>query len=360
MIKVRNLRLDLDGKTLFDNVNFDVNKGEMLAILGESGSGKSSLLRCLGRFNLPTSGEIYIDGENIFDDSVNIDKIREKMGFVYQNFNLFSHLNVLDNIILAPIVVQGLPKEQAIKEAKIFLDRVGMLGQENKMPGELSGGQKQRVAIARALAMRPKVLLFDEPTSALDPAMSEEVESVITDLAEGGITGVIVTHELSLAKNIATKVAFMAEGGIYEEASKEDFFTRPQKMLTRRFLYRSRMFEKEVLKDALDIYTLVRELKTFLAKYETNKKQRRLIRIICDELLYPILKGNAPSTNAYVRLICSETSLDHTIIFSFKELIGDPLKPPYLDDLNISILEHYSRYIFSNKRDNIWEVVIQM
>ena len=360
MIKVRNLRLDLDGKTLFDNVNFDVNKGEMLAILGESGSGKSSLLRCIGRFKLPTSGEIYIDGENIFDDDINIDKVREKMGFVYQNFNLFSHLNVLNNIILAPVTVKGIPKEQAIREAKIFLERVGMLGQEEKMPDELSGGQKQRVAIARALAMRPNVLLFDEPTSSLDPAMSEEVESVITDLADEGITGVIVTHELSLAKNIATKVIYMAEGGIYEAASKKDFFDHPQKKLTRRFLYRSRMFEKEISKDALDIYTLVRELKTFLAKYETNKKQRRLIRIICDELLYPILKGNAPSTNAYVRLICSETSLDHTIIFSFKELTGDPLKPPYLDDLNISILEHYARYLFSQQRDDIWEVVIQM
>ncbi len=360
MIKVKDLKFSLDGVTLFDNVSFHVNKGEMLAILGESGSGKSSLLRCLGRFNIPDSGQIVINGSDILSENTNIDKVREKMGFVYQNFNLFSHLNVLDNIILAPVTVLNMSKEQAIEEAEEILEKGGMKGQENKMPSELSGGQKQRVAIARALAMKPEVLLFDEPTSSLDPAMSEEVEAVISDLAKDGITGVVVTHELSLAKNIATRVIFLAEGGIYEEASAKDFFNKPQKMLTRRFLYRSRMFEKEVLKDALDIYTLVRELKTFLAKYETNKQQRRLIRIICDELLYPILKGNAPSSNAYVRLICSETDMKHTLIYSFKNLIGDPLKPPYLDELNISILEHYASYIFSHKRDEIWEVVIKM
>ena len=291
MISIKNLTKGYDHGTVIENINLDIEDGDCVVIIGGSGCGKSTLIRCINKLNVPDSGEIWIDGENILDPKADVDAMRRNMGMVYQHFNLFSHLNVLENLILAPMVVNEVPREQAVAEAKRLLKRVGLEGKEDNMPSSLSGGQKQRVAIARTLAMHPKVILFDEPTSALDPTMVDEVESVIKDLATEGMTCVIVTHEMRFARNVASKVVFLAEKGIYEQGTAHEVFDNPSKILTQRFLYRSRMFEKELKANELDLLSLNTELKKFLTKYDTNQHQTRLLASICDELLHPVFNN---------------------------------------------------------------------
>ena len=217
-------------------VDYHISKGEKIVVIGPSGSGKSTFLRCLNRLEEPTSGEIYFDGKLITDKKCNIDKLRMKMGMVFQHFNLFPHLSILENITLAPIKLLKMPKEKAIARAKELLERVGLPDKANAYPAQLSGGQKQRIAIARALAMNPDVMLFDEPTSALDPEMVGEVLDLMKSLADDGMTMVIVTHEMGFAREVATRVVFMDEGKILEENSPDVFFSNPQNPRLKDFL----------------------------------------------------------------------------------------------------------------------------
>ena len=235
MISVKNLCKSYDGLQILKDVNIDFPDGSTTVIIGGSGCGKSTLLRCLNLLEKPDCGTIEIDGEDIVT-AKNVDKLRQKLGMVYQSFNLFSHLSVLENIILAPMKVKKISKVEAISKAYELLKMVGMENRATHMPDQLSGGQKQRVAIARALAMEPEVMLFDEPTSALDPTMVDEVETVIKRLVDSGMTSIIVTHEMRFARNIASNILFLAEGGVYEEGSPDQIFDNPQKNLTRRFI----------------------------------------------------------------------------------------------------------------------------
>ncbi|MBO7677247.1 MAG: amino acid ABC transporter ATP-binding protein [Erysipelotrichaceae bacterium] len=361
MISIKNVTKGYENGPIIEHINLDIEDGGCVVIIGGSGCGKSTLLRCINKLNVPEEGEIWIDGENILDPKADVDRIRRNMGMVYQHFNLFSHLNVLENIILAPTILNKTPREEAIAEAKQLLKRVGLAGKENNTPSSLSGGQKQRVAIARTLAMHPKVILFDEPTSALDPTMVDEVETVIKDLVNEGMTCVIVTHEMRFAKNVATKVIFLAEKGIYEQGTASEVFDHPKKPLTQRFLYRSRMYEASLLKDQLDLLSLNSELKKFVSKYETNPKQTKLFCYVCDELLYPIFHSEyAPAESADLKLICSENSEHHVLKISFPGLMNDPLCDAYIDELNYKLLEHYSEIILSKRSGANWEVSIQM
>ncbi len=361
MISVRNITKDFGTGPILENVSLDIDKGESVVIIGSSGCGKSTLLRCINRLIVPEKGEIYIDGANILDKKADVDAIRRKMGMVYQHFNLFSHLSVLENIILAPMKVAGMSREEAVAEAAELLKKVGMSGRENTMPSALSGGQKQRVAIARTLAMHPEVILFDEPTSALDPSMVDEVESVIRDLVNNGMTSVIVTHEMRFARKIATKVIFLAEKGIYEQGTPEEVFDHPRRPLTQRFLFRSRMLEEELCSENLDLYALSSRMRDFLRRYETTAKQYRLIPTICDELLYPLFHAaENPAQRVQLRLLCSELGSSHTLILSVQGVGSDPLAAPYLDDLNLRLLENCASYVFSRKNENSWEICIQM
>ncbi|HOE75932.1 MAG TPA: amino acid ABC transporter ATP-binding protein [Rectinema sp.] len=217
-------------------ISITVRKGEVVLIIGPSGSGKSTLLRCINRLERLDSGEILIDGESVTDPDSDIRHIREKVGMVFQSFNLFPHLTVLDNITLAPINVLKKSKEEAADIARALLEKVGLLDKEKAWPEQLSGGQQQRVAIARALAMNPKVMLFDEPTSALDPEMIKEVLDVMTDLAHEGMTMLVVSHEMGFARAAANRIIFMDAGQIVEEAPPDTFFTSPREERTRRFL----------------------------------------------------------------------------------------------------------------------------
>ncbi len=236
MIKINNLHKYFGNLHVLKGINLQINKGEIIAIVGPSGSGKSTVLRCMNLLEEPTEGEIIFDGKNIIGSKVNIDKVRENIGMVFQNFNLFPHMTVLENITLAPIKIKKINKDDADKKAEILLDRVGLLDKKNTYPNQLSGGQKQRIAIARALAMEPNMMLFDEPTSALDPEMVKEVLDVIKELAKEGMTMAIVTHEMAFAKEVADRVIFVDNGKIVEDDTPEKVFNNPTNERTKEFL----------------------------------------------------------------------------------------------------------------------------
>lgn len=236
MIEVKNLEKSFGKNHVLRGINETINEGEVVCIIGPSGSGKSTFLRCLNLLEQPTSGEVILDGEKINALDRDIDKIREKLGMVFQNFNLFPHMSVLDNITMAPIKVKGQDRIEAEAEARRLLDVVGLLDKAEAYPSSLSGGQKQRVAIARALAMKPEIMLFDEPTSALDPEMVGEVLAVMKQLAEDGMTMVIVTHEMGFAREVADRVLFIDGGVILEQGTPEEIFGNPQNERTQTFL----------------------------------------------------------------------------------------------------------------------------
>ena len=236
MIRVNNLHKSFEKNEVLKGINEHIEKGEVVVVIGPSGSGKSTFLRCLNLLEVPTSGEIIFEGKNITDKKVDINKIREKMGMVFQQFNLFPHKTVLDNLTIAPIKVKGVSKADAEKKAKELLDRVGLLNKADAYPSSLSGGQKQRIAIARALAMDPDVMLFDEPTSALDPEMVGEVLNVMKELAKEGMTLIVVTHEMGFAREVGDRILFMDKGNIMEEGTPEEIFSNPKNPRTIDFL----------------------------------------------------------------------------------------------------------------------------
>ena len=236
MIKTVDLTKKFGDNEVLTKLNVDVEQGEVISIIGPSGSGKSTFLRCLNGLETITDGHVYIDDFDIAGNELNIDKLRERIGMVFQSFNLFPHLKVIDNITLAPVTLRKMKRDEAKREARELLDKVGLLDKQDVYPSSLSGGQKQRVAIARALAMNPEVMLFDEPTSALDPEMVGEVLQVMKDLAKDGMTMVVVTHEMGFAKEVCKRVIFMAEGKIVEEGAPDDIFTNPKHERTRNFL----------------------------------------------------------------------------------------------------------------------------
>lgn len=236
MIEVKNLNKTFGDHVVLNGVTETIKKGEKVVIIGPSGSGKSTFLRCLNLMEMPTSGEIWFEGENITDKKTNINHIRQKMGMVFQQFNLFPHLTVKENIMLAPVKLKLMSQEEASKKADQLLERVGLPDKADAYPKKLSGGQKQRIAIARTLAMNPDVILFDEPTSALDPEMVGEVLELMKELADDGMTMVVVTHEMGFAREVATRVLFMDAGNIKEQNPPKEFFENPQNERLKAFL----------------------------------------------------------------------------------------------------------------------------
>lgn len=236
MIDVKNLEKSFDGHHVLKGINEHISKGEKVAVIGPSGSGKSTFLRCLNLLEEPTSGTITFEGVDITDPKNDINKLRARMGMVFQQFNLFPHLSVKENIKLAPVKLKLMTKQEADKKAMELLERVGLPDKANAYPKQLSGGQQQRIAIARALAMNPDVMLFDEPTSALDPEMVGEVLEIMKELADDGMTMVVVTHEMGFARSVATRILFMDQGVIAEQNTPEKFFTEPKNPRLKEFL----------------------------------------------------------------------------------------------------------------------------
>lgn len=236
VIEVKNLKKQFGELSVLNGITEHISQGEKIAVIGPSGSGKSTFLRCLNLLEIPTEGEIWFDGVNMTDVNVDIDRMRQKMGMVFQHFNLFPHLTVLENIILAPVHLKLQTRKEAEENARRLLERIGLLDKADTYPAMLSGGQKQRIAIVRALAMNPEVMLFDEPTSALDPEMVGEVLDLIRELADEGMTMVIVTHEMGFAREVATRVMFVDEGQIKEQNTPEELFSNPKNPRLKEFL----------------------------------------------------------------------------------------------------------------------------
>jgi arginine/lysine/histidine transport system ATP-binding protein len=285
MIKVEHLAKKFGSLEVLTDVNTEIHQGEVISIIGPSGSGKSTLLRCLNLLDTPTAGKIYIDEIDIQAKDTDVHKIRQKMGMVFQSFNLFSHLNVLENLTIGPIKLLKKNPEEAKSKALELLHMVGLADKADYFEDELSGGQKQRVAIARCLAMEPEIILFDEPTSALDPTMVSEVLAVIRRLARDGMTMAIVTHEMDFARDVSNRIFYMDEGIIYEDGSPEQIFDNPSKIKTKEFIHRIRSFIFQINSAEYDLYAMNAEIENFCEKHVLSKEIIRKILLIVEELI---------------------------------------------------------------------------
>ena len=306
MITIKNLSKSFGDLTVLENVNVEVKKGEVISIIGPSGCGKSTFMRCINLLEKPSSGEIIIDGQNILAKESDVHKLRQKMGMVFQSFNLFSHLFVIENIMLGPTNLLKMDKQQAYNEAMKYLDMVGLAEKAFAYPDELSGGQKQRVAIARTLAMKPEIVLFDEPTSALDPTMVSEVLAVIRKLASEGLTMMIVTHEMKFARDVSSRVFYMDENNIYEEGLPAEIFENPKKAKTKAFIQKIRSLNHIITSKKFDLYALNGEIEDFAKKQMLPQKQIDNIELLVEELIINIILPKQ-SEDVYVEL-CIEYS----------------------------------------------------
>ena len=292
MIRIEHLKKKYPNVTPLKDVSAEIHDGDVISVIGPSGTGKSTLLRCINRLEKPTAGRIWVGDVEVTARGCDLNKVRQKMGMVFQSFNLFGHKTVIENIMLAPMDLLGKSKQEAYDEGMRLLRMVGLAQKALNYPDELSGGQKQRIAIARTLAMDPDVILLDEPTSALDPTMVGEVQAVIRNLAESGKTMMIVTHEMNFAKAISNRVFYMDEGCIYEDGTPEQIFGQPKKENTRRFVRRLKVLELNIESRDYDFLGMAGEIEAWCDKNQIKSKLTKLIRLVFEEsthLLLPLL-----------------------------------------------------------------------
>ena len=285
MIKIEHLKKQYPNVTPLKDVSVEIRDGDVISVIGPSGTGKSTLLRCINLLEKPTSGRIWVDDLEITDPKCDINKVRRKMGMVFQSFNLFGHKTVIENIMLAPMDLLGKSKQEAYDTGMRLLRTVGLAEKALNYPDELSGGQKQRIAIARTLAMDPDVFLLDEPTSALDPTMVGEVQAVIRDLAKTGKTMMIVTHEMNFARAISNRVFYMDEGGVYEDGSPEQIFDHPRRENTRRFVRRLKVLELNIESRDYDFLGMAGEIETWCSKNQIAPKLTGRIQLVFEEVM---------------------------------------------------------------------------
>lgn len=320
IISVSHLTKSFGELEVLRDINFEVQRGEVISLIGPSGTGKSTLLRALNMLEPPTSGDIRVNGELITAKGYPLHKMRQKIGMVFQSFNLFDHMTVLENITDAPIQLLHLPEEKAKEEAMGLLKKVGLAQKADAYPSELSGGQKQRVAIARALAMHPDVILFDEPTSALDPTMVGEVLSVIRQLAKSGLTMLIVTHEMRFARDVSTRIFFMNEGIIYEDGTPEQIYVHPMHSATKAFVNRIQKLVFEIDSDDFDYLQIHTGLNRFCIKY--NLSQGEHAYEIIKEVLFTHMRDIRPLT---LRMTHAELTGATALDFMMENLVHSPL-----------------------------------
>ena len=289
MIKIEHLKKVYPNAVPLNDVSVEIHDGDVISIIGPSGTGKSTLMRCINLLEKPTEGHIWVNGVDVTDPKCDLGKVRQKMGMVFQSFNLFGHLTVIENIMLAPMDLLGKSKQEAYDEGMRLLRTVGLAEKALNYPDELSGGQKQRIAIARTLAMDPDIILFDEPTSALDPTMVGEVQAVIRDLSKTGKTLMIVTHEMNFARAISNRVFFMDEGGIYEDGSPEQIFDHPQKENTRRFIRKLKVLELNIASRDYDFLGMAGEIDQYCNKNQISYKTASRIHLAFEELVQQML-----------------------------------------------------------------------
>ena len=339
MIKVDHLSKKFGDLVVLKDITVEIKKGEVISIIGPSGTGKSTFLRCLNLLDTPSGGSIYIDGVNIMGPKADVPKMRQKMNMVFQSFNLFAHLSVLENLSIGQIRLLGRNKKEADNKSRELLKLVGLGEKTNSYPDELSGGQKQRVAIARCLAMNPEIILFDEPTSALDPTMVSEVLSVIRRLAKDGMTMAIVTHEMAFARDVSNRVFYMDEGLVYEEGSPEQIFENPLKEKTRAFINRVRSFSYRISSADYDLYAMNAEIEMFCEKQILPKKSRHDVLLLVEELLQ-IYKPLLNSTLVDITIAYSEKKESLEVIFESTGEAVNPLDKNLLpDELGLKIVD---------------------
>lgn len=291
ILEIKGLKKSFGSLSVLNNVNLSVEEGEVISIIGASGCGKSVFLRCINLLEKPDAGNVFIDGEEITAKDADIDAIRRKMGMVFQKFHLFSHLNVMDNLCLAPTHLLKTERKQAEKEAEALLETVGLLQKAKAFPKTLSGGQAQRIAICRALMMKPKLLLLDEPTSALDPTMAGEVLGVIRMLAKQKLTMLIVTHEMKFAEEASNRALFFADSGIYEEGTPAEIFNNPKREKTVAFIRQHKFFGYEIKnRNDFDLLNLMGGIIAFAEKYNIDDKRKFNLQQIAEELIYEFFK----------------------------------------------------------------------
>ena len=344
MISVQHLRKEFPDATPLKDVNATINKGEVISIIGPSGTGKSTFLRCLNRLEQPTSGKIIVDGMDVSAKDCPLHLIRRKMGMVFQSFNLYPHMNVIENIMYAPMKVLKLSRADAYERGMKLLRAVGLAERELKYPDQLSGGQKQRVAIARTLAMEPEIILFDEPTSALDPTMVAEVLAVINKLAQDGMTMLIVTHQMRLAKSVSTRIFYMDQGVIYEDGTPDQIFNHPQRERTRCFVNGLDWIRKSFYKNEFDYLGFISELNAFaLKKLFTPELLYRIEAAIEEMYLQTILPVLDEKTKMDFSLEYAEKQKICKIEFRWNDAPVNPLQN--MDELSRKLAEHAARNI---------------
>lgn len=311
VIEIRGLKKSFGELEVLRGVDFAVEEGERIVIIGGSGCGKSVFLRCIELLETPDAGNIFIAGQEITAPNCDIDKIRQNMGMVYQKFNLFQHMTVMENLCVAPIMLLKMSKDDAESKAMELLAQVGLVAKAKEYPKVLSGGQQQRIAICRSLMMNPKVILFDEPTSALDPTMVGEVLAVIRMLAKRNLTMIIVTHEMNFAKEVATKILFFADGGIYEQGTPEEIFENPKREKTIAFIQRQKYFHYEIDNKDFDLPEMQNKILLFAEKYGLKNKYTYRLQLCCEEIIYEMLNGaysGGDKVSLVIDIIYSEAS----------------------------------------------------
>ena len=338
MIKIEHLRKEYPQATPLKDVNAVINDGEIISVIGPSGTGKSTLLRMLNLLEQPTSGKVFIDGEEITAKGCKVHLLRRKMGMVFQSFNLYPHLTVIENIMAAPVKILGKSRQEAYERGIELLRSVGLADRALRYPDELSGGQKQRVAIARTLAMDPEILLFDEPTSALDPTMIGEVLAVIRSLARRGLTMIIVTHEMNFARDVSTRVFYMDQGEIYEDGTPEQIFDHPQRERTRQFIKHLKVFGVDVDSPDYDLVGINTEIEEFGRKHvmpqRTIINAQRIFEELCVLNILPAL-GETPRLSMTMEF--SDQTGVTTLTVRYNGGGYDPMQ--HLDELALPLID---------------------
>lgn len=361
MISVRHLSksfLSPDGHRVevLRDVNFDIQSGEVVAIIGPSGTGKSTLLRMLNRLETPTSGEVLVNGKNILAKDYPVHQLRQKMGMVFQSFNLFNHLSVLDNVVLAPMKLLGLTREQAEQEAIEMLRKVGLAEKAHAMPTSLSGGQQQRTAIARTLAMHPDIVLFDEPTSALDPTMVGEVQGVMRTLTQEKMTMIVVTHKMRFARDISSRVLFLYDGVVLEDGTPEDIFSNPQRKETRDFVHRIRKLTFEIAGSDFDFYDMSSQIKQFCISCSMPEKMDPVTHVV-EEMLVIMQQF---SKSIHIEVNHSDLDRTSTVVALHRGETLSPLDRDDTDELAAMIVRGMSKSIQTELTPEGVQLTIEM
>jgi polar amino acid transport system ATP-binding protein len=350
MIRVERLSKSFGGVEVLKDINAEIRKGEVVSIIGPSGAGKSTFLRCLNLLDQPTSGSIWINDVDVLARQADVPKVRQKMNMVFQSFNLFAHLSVVDNLTLAPIRLRGMDRRAAREKAVDLLHLVGLAQKAESFPDELSGGQKQRVAIARCLAMDPEIVLFDEPTSALDPTMVSEVLAVIRHLAKDGMTMAIVTHEMHFARDVSSRVFYMDEGTIYEQGTSQQIFEAPVKEKTRSFIHRIRTFHRQITSAHYDRFALNGEIELFCDKHQVPTSAVRDVELLVGELAIIHRRILDPFVvDLSIRYAEDDGHVELT--FETADTGTDPLEPTDEDDFAVAVVKGTPKTL-EHRREN--------